>query len=97
MKAHIRSLTLLVIALAAALGFRQAAAQQAMESNQSELIRDLLPTVVNITATVAANTQSGAEPAANADASKTKPLFGSGFVIDPSGLIATNEHVITNA
>ena len=68
-----------------------------MESNQSELIRDLLPTVVNITATVAANTQSGAEPAANADASKTKPLFGSGFVIDPSGLIATNEHVITNA
>jgi serine protease Do len=97
MKAHIRSLTLLAIALAAGLGSRQAAAQQAMEASQSELIRTLLPTVVNIIATVPANTQSGTEPTANADASRAKPLFGSGFVIDPSGLIATNEHVLTGA
>ena len=97
MKARIRYLTLLTIALAAALGSRQAAAQQAMEFSQSELVRSLLPTVVNITATVAANTQGGAGPADNADASRPRPLFGSGFVIDPSGLIATNEHVLTGA
>ena len=97
MKMHIRYLTLLAIALAATLGSRQAAAQQAMESSRSELIRSLLPTVVNINATAAANAQSGAGPAANADASPGKPVFGSGFVIDPSGLIATNEHVITGA
>jgi serine protease Do len=97
MTAHIRPLTLLAIVLTATLGSRQAAAQQTMEVSQSELIRTLLPTVVNITSTVAATTQSGVAPAANADASRSKPLFGSGFVIDPSGLIATNEHVLTGA
>lgn len=97
MKAHSRSLTLLAVALAAALGSRQAAAQQAMEVSQSELVRSLLPTVVNITSTMAADTQSGAAPAATAGASRAKPLTGSGFVIDPSGLIATNDHVIAGA
>jgi serine protease Do len=97
MTAHIRPLTFFAIALIAALGSHHAAAQQAMEVSQSELIRGLLPTVVSITSTVAATTQKAADPAANADASRAKPLFGSGFVIDPSGLIATNEHVLTGA
>ena len=97
MKAHIRWLTLLAIALAAALASRLAAAQQTTDLNPSALIRSLLPTVVNITAAVAANTQTGAGPVANADVPHAPPVHGSGFVIDPSGLIATNDHVIERA
>jgi serine protease Do len=96
-KSRVRLLTLLAIALPAALASRLAAAQQTMDLNPSELIRSLLPTVVNITSAVAANTQTGTEPVAKTDASHTKPLTGSGFVIDPSGLIATNDHVIEGA
>ena len=74
-----------------------AAAQQTMDLNPSELIRSLLPTVVNITSAVAATTQADTGPVAKTDASHTKPLTGSGFVIGPSGLIATNDHVIKGA
>jgi serine protease Do len=83
MESYVRSLTLLVMALTAALGSRSAAAQQTMDFNKAELIRGLLPSVVNITTTVA-----------TANASSPETLHGSGFVIDPSGLIATNDHVI---
>jgi serine protease Do len=83
MESYVRSLTLLATALTAALGSRSAAAQQTMDFNKAELIRGLLPSVVNITTTVA-----------TANASSPETLHGSGFVIDPSGLIATNDHVI---
>jgi serine protease Do len=53
-----------------------------MDFNKAELIRSLLPSVVNVTTTVA-----------TANASSPETLHGSGFVIDPSGLIATNDHV----
>jgi S1-C subfamily serine protease len=71
------------MALTAALGPHSAAAQQTMDFNKAELIRSLLPSVVNVTTTVA-----------TANASSPETLHGSGFVIDPSGLIATNDHVI---
>jgi serine protease Do len=83
MKQHTRSLTLVAMALIAELGLRPAAAQQTMDFNKAELIRGLLPSVVNVTTTVA-----------TANASSPETLHGSGFVIDPSGLIATNDHVI---
>jgi serine protease Do len=83
MQSCVRSLTLLAMALTAALGPHLAAAQQTMDFNKAELIRSLLPSVVNVTTTVA-----------TANASSPETLHGSGFVIDPSGLIATNDHVI---
>ncbi len=86
MPARCRSLTLVAMALAAALGLRSAAAQQTMDFKQSELIRSLLPSVVNITA------MSRTGSAANSQTER-----GSGFVIDSSGLIATNDHVIHGA
>ncbi len=92
MQARCRSLALLAMALAAVLGPRPSAAQQTMAFNDSELIRSLLPSVVNITATAAATAPGGAGSAA-----KSQTDHGSGFVIDPSGLIATNDHVIHGA
>jgi len=71
-------------------------------ANKAELIRGLLPTVVNISvkkeefttpdpATVAATVPQPEVPA------NIKNYVGSGFVIDPSGLIVTNYHVVENA
>jgi serine protease Do len=97
MEARIRSLTLLAMGLAAMLGSSPAEAQDTMNFSQSGLIRSLLSTVVNITSTVAASTASGTAPVANVAASKPQTVHGSGFVIDPNGLIATNDHVIAGA
>ena len=97
MEAHIRSFTLLAMALTVALGTQPATAQQTMDFHRSELIRSLLPTVVNITSTVPASAPGSHGPVANVAASQPQSLAGSGFIIDPSGLIATNNHVIAGA
>jgi serine protease Do len=67
-------------------------------ANRSELIRSLLPTVVNITVRKEVAPPTGAQAAATSTGSdQTKSYVGSGFVIDPSGLIVTNYHVVKNA
>ncbi|MBU6499585.1 MAG: trypsin-like peptidase domain-containing protein [Rhodospirillales bacterium] len=66
-------------------------------SSEADLVAGLLPTVVNITTLK--------PPPPNAKAPKTAgemmpPLhksLGSGFIIDASGIIVTNRHVIENA
>jgi serine protease Do len=70
--------------------------------NKAELIQSVLPAVVNVTVRkdevappVTANAgaplpQTGASPG-------IKAYVGSGFVIDPSGVIVTNYHVVENA
>jgi serine protease Do len=73
-------------------------------SGTPEFVRALLPTVVNITvkkaqapepvtgdaATVSANVPNAAAP-------DIKTYVGSGFVIDPEGLLVTNYHVVEDA
>ncbi len=67
--------------------------------NQSELIRSLLPTVVNITVRKEV-TDTGSSVNAGAttrQSDDSKTFVGSGFVIDPAGSIVTNYHVLENA
>lgn len=65
----------------------------------TNLFRSLLPTVVNITARGEMEAPASAMVAA-AEApppGQIKTVVGSGFVIDPSGTIATNWHVVAGA
>ena len=67
-------------------------------ANRTELIQRLLPTVVNITVRKDVAPPPGAQTAsASSGSDNTKSYVGSGFVIDPSGAIATNYHVVENA
>jgi len=70
------------------------------QPDRAELIRSLIPSVVNITAR--AEVADAFDPAqvstAAPDAAyQIQVNAGSGFVIDPSGLIVTNWHVVTGA
>ena len=65
----------------------------------TNLFRSLLPTVVNITARGQMEAPAGVMVAAS-DApppGQIKTVVGSGFVIDPAGIIATNWHVVAGA
>ena len=69
-------------------------------ASKSEMIHRLLPTVVNIS--VRKEVTSPSQPATAAfsggnGGGETKIFVGSGFVIDPSGLLVTNYHVVEDA
>jgi serine protease Do len=92
MKVHIRSVLPLAMAVATALGCQPAAADQTMNYSEPDLLGRVLPSVVAITSTMSGSGQGGAGAATGFHTDR-----GSGFVIDPRGLIATNNHVIAGA
>ncbi len=93
MKAHTRCLTPLTLAVASVLGFQPAAADEMIDYRDPDLIiKRLLPSVVSIVSTMPGSTPDGADAATGSHTER-----GSGFVIDPSGLVATNDHVIQGA
>jgi serine protease Do len=80
----------------------ESAKAEELSADKSQLIRSLLPTVVNITVRKqepANNAPADASAGTSGSDSGTtiKTFVGSGFVIDPSGQIVTNYHVIENA
>jgi serine protease Do len=98
---HLRAVILGALLAISAPALSRAQEMQLMQSNQATLIRSLLPMVVNITAViVSAPTEAPQVASAPADPPSTPKQsrqLGSGFVIDPSGVIATNYHVIDGA
>ncbi len=96
-KMHVR----LALLAAVAFGLATPVRAQEMQFDQSALIRSLLPMVVNITAVVANTIPPPQTASAGGDpgvaASPQKRQLGSGFVIDPQGVIVTNYHVIEGA
>jgi serine protease Do len=93
------TLPCLVLAAAVLLTTRTPAGAQpapAAPPSQVELIRGLLPTVVSINVFVVdkspTDTTDPGTPATAGD--KAKPLSGSGLIIDPGGVILTNNHTV---
>ncbi|HET7883746.1 MAG TPA: trypsin-like peptidase domain-containing protein, partial [Acetobacteraceae bacterium] len=69
-------------------------------TDRAELIRSLLPTVVNLSVRKEVPVETNSVVAAQrmgSDSDNVKSYVGSGFVIDASGLIVTNYHVIDGA
>ena len=102
-RAPLRNLALAVLTLCVlvwAAGFPARAEETS--ANKPDLIKSVLPTVVNVTVRKDEPAEPGGNVAAAAmpltDAGPNiKSYVGSGFVIDPSGLIVTDYHVVENA
>ena len=96
---HRRIRQLLGMALIALACSAPCALAQDATASRSEMIRSLLPTVVNIAVRkdVAAKVNTASVSASATGSGEVKAYVGSGFIIDPSGLIVTNYHVVENA
>jgi serine protease Do len=70
-------------------------------ANKSDLVHSLLPTVVNISVrkevAATAKPDTAAVSAGAGVGGVVKSFVGSGFIIDPAGLVVTNYHVVEDA
>lgn len=81
---------------AAAVSIAVAAEAGEAPPNLDDIVPALLPTVVNIYS-MKITSGSESEPIRTAAATHKKQSLGSGFIIDPAGIIVTNEHMIQDA
>ena len=86
-----RVLIVIFIALAVLLDNSVPAAARAMEKSDTTAAQRAMPAVVNI------SVWKVRQPSNSADSPRRVKAYGSGFIIDPSGIIVTNKHVIDGA
>jgi serine protease Do len=88
-------------ALSAALAFTgmsaPAAANGLPSENFADLAAQVTPAVVSISTHRALESSADNLAGESADQEKNKDSLGSGFIIDPSGYVVTNNHVIADA
>lgn len=86
-----RLMICVAIAVAAAVASSAPAAARSMESSDSQVARQATPAVVNI------SLWKVRPPAAPGGSPRRVKVYGSGFIIDPSGIVVTNKHVMDGA
>ena len=86
-----RIVTLALVALIASPFATGPVAARVMESSDAAVARNAMPAVVNI------STWKVKLPDKEGDSPRRVKTYGSGFIIDPSGIIVTNKHVIDGA
>ena len=86
-----RILTLALVALIATPFATGQVAARVMESGDAAVAQKAMPAVVNI------STWKVKQPEKEGDSPRRVKTYGSGFIIDPSGIIVTNKHVIDGA
>jgi serine protease Do len=81
----------LAFVLTSVIGFGTSALGRTMEFGETAIVRRAAPAVVSISVWKMRASDQPGEP------SRRIKTYGSGFVIDPSGIIVTNQHVIDSA